>query len=374
VKRNIYRILYCLILPLCISCNASNGSDGNLECSIVLSNFEILLEDPIEIDLSKLLDLKIFNGDIYFNQAILGAVPVFNIKNKTFKTIGVEGKGPYEFISPRIFLNDNMLFIHDSYYSKISVYDIIKQEFIHEAATDQSQFRVSGKKIIHADSDTIYILTANRADPSFSVTGRIRSTFLALDWEMNVIDSLYSFINNRTISHFENGNDVGFDFPLFRNLIIKAVGSDLLEFDTRYFGYRLFGEQREYNELDFTYVPDYDAFITRLKDSMINQETRLPLYHFEKALENIDLPLEAAYEDLITSTDYFAFKLFMADFNGYLLYDIKSEEKQILCVNPEYNMVYMDNDYKYWVRNQGGINYFLLRSKIDDLNAYVSRW
>lgn len=351
--------LLILLFLLITSCYRDEGCNNTFHCDIYLDNLEILLENPLEIDLSRVHAVQSVRDMIYIADYSRGYVSVYNTFENTFYKIGEKGAGPFEFSSTRFVIVDDTLYIYDPGQAKLASFDILQQVFISEYSIG-NDFTL-GRNLLDVNNGKYFIQTIRRAEPE-----RIESQILRLDIKDHSLDTLLTYTDNNMIWYRDNGFDFGAVIGNLGNVLPVMFNGILYIFENTRFAYHESDNPEIRTDVNFSYNPDYDWYLSRytysIQNTGLNPESTLE--YFKKAIDSHRKEYSALYEEVIPGDDLFIFKLFATGQNAYLLYDRTDNSNTILCSKPQYRIIYSDNNNLYWIQNKDFSHYSLIKSQL----------
>ncbi|MGF1669832.1 MAG: hypothetical protein ACFCU6_05235, partial [Balneolaceae bacterium] len=259
-----------------------------------MADYQVVLDNPVEVDVSKIHKLYIKDEKLYFS--LLGISPeaiIYDTSTNEFANVGKSGRGPFEFMSVTIGINNNNLYFYDYWQYKFAIYDLIKDKFIAEKSLDK-EF-TGGGMIKQAGQNALYIESFDR------IGDEIINHIISFDYEFTIKDTLYRWVDNNHIRFREGTFEYATQFPLFKNEILEFTEEDeLLVFNNETFSYRYIDKDQNEDEINFDYEPDYEFYIDQRREESIEFDESTGLINFNRALENNDQAFVAKYSDVLT--------------------------------------------------------------------------
>ena len=351
---------FVFIAPfLLLYCSKDQSSSNQfLRCDEEIIKYEIILDNPIEVDLSKIHKLYLKNGNLFFS--LLGMNPkaiIYNTSKKEFSSVGKSGRGPFEFIAVTTIINDDKLYFYDGWQYKFAAYDLIKEKFITEKSLDE---KLNSSGIFkHAGSNELFMVWMQRKGDD------IINNIISFNYDFAIKDTLYRWVDNSYIRFRESTFEYASQFPLFKNKFLEFTEEgELLIFNNETFSYRTLDEGQSEVEINYDYAPDYNFYIDQRRNSNKEFNESSGLINFNKALENNDQEFVAKYSDVLTGGGKILFTLFAKRKNAYLLANRSTGETNVICSDTNYKPVLIHQDSIYWVTHEDRMYYRLIKSEL----------
>lgn len=349
--------VYILPLLLLASCAAA-PTLRPAECQVVIDNPEVLFSDRIEIDLSQVSSRIHYKDRLIFSHWNSGKVVEYRMSDGAIKSIGVEGRGPYEFSGlVSLVRSDNILFMFDIAAGKMVEYDLDAESFVREYSLNALVYGALIFATVDDESTSLYF-TPQRRDRSKS-----NDTFVYLlkfDTSTQLFDTLASAVDNHMLSHWDEDRkmDSGFHIQTYVNRIYTVFRDELHFVDTDQFIIRSFEKpETVVVDVDFSYLPDYESYIQGYQNMIrTNDPSEFAAIRIEmmnKAIEGSSRKMEGLFSSILTSDSYLLFSLF-GDTSAYLWHNLQTSENHVVCADKSMTPLLIVGNDIYW-RRQGDV-------------------
>ncbi len=339
---------------------------GDITCDILIQEEEIILSDPLNIDLSSVSSIVKYADRLFISQYNSGKIMEYSLEDGSIRQISLSGRGPNEFNSPMLYSRDNILYIYDLILFKIGEFDMDENIFLEEYTLDE---QIRGD-LLHVEqvegSIEFYFIRPHR---DRSVSNNTFNDLIVYSTLSNTSDILLTVKDSGRLNYWDERNNSDFSFyaPIFNNTVFGVVNDTIVYAETNNFFVQSFADSlQNIASVEFEYDSDYEYYINQIIDSIRDGSQSNPdisINAFHQALRRDTRNYDAIYSTLLFSDSYLLFHLF-SRMNAFLIYSLLTGESYILCSEAIMEPVLIDDNIIYWIKENKDFMYQLIKTKM----------